>query len=92
MFFRCPPLLLLFAGDWVTSPPHGTHPPVGQYTILFHSFLCMHASNIPLSPAYLHATDYCNTIARRLRNIRPPPSDPPCVCHTPYNIGNDNIV
>jgi len=21
-----------------------------------------------------------------------PPPDPPCVCHTPYNIGNGNIV
>jgi len=34
---------------------------------------------------------YCNTIARLLRNIWPPP-DPPFICHTPYNIGNDNIV
>jgi len=32
-----------------------------------------------------------NTIARLLGNIRPP-LDLPCVCHTPYNIGNDNIV
>jgi len=42
-------------------------------------------------PLHLHCSHYCNTIARRMRNIRPPP-DPPCVCNTPYNIGSGNIV
>jgi len=42
-------------------------------------------------PSHLHCPDYCNAIARPLRNIRRPP-DPPCVCHTSYNIGNGNIV
>jgi len=34
-----------------------------------------------------HCQHYCTTVARRLRNIQPP-SGPPCVCHTPYNIGH----
>ena len=42
-------------------------------------------------PLHLHCSHYCNTIARLMRNIRFPP-DPPCVCHTPYNIGDGNIV
>jgi len=33
----------------------------------------------------------CNTIARPMRNIRPP-IDPPFLCHTPYNIGDGNLV
>jgi len=44
-----------------------------------------------ITPAHLHYPHYCNTYARFLCNIWPPP-DPPCWCHTPYNIGNDNIV
>ena len=42
-------------------------------------------------PPYLQSLRCCNTIARPLRNIRPP-TDPPVVCHTPYNIGDCNIV
>jgi len=42
-------------------------------------------------PLYLHCSHYYNTIARPMRNIRPPP-DPPCVCYAPYNIGSGNIV
>ena len=34
---------------------------------------------------------YCNTIVRLLRNI-PPPTDPPLLCPTPYNIGDGNVV
>jgi len=40
---------------------------------------------------HLHCSHYCNTIARLMLNIRPPPN-PLCVCHTPYNIGSGNIV
>ena len=32
-----------------------------------------------------------NTVARLLRHAYPPP-DPPLICHTPHNIGNDNIL
>jgi len=32
--------------------------------------------------------DYCTTIGQ----YTTPPSDLPCVCHTPYNIGNNNLV
>ena len=42
-------------------------------------------------PVRLHCSHYCNTTARLLHNIRPPP-DLPCVCHTPRNIGCCNIV
>jgi len=42
-------------------------------------------------PLHLQSLPYCNTIARPLRNIRPP-SDSPCICNTTYNIGNGNIV
>ena len=42
-------------------------------------------------PIHLHCSHDCNTIARLMRNIWPPP-DPPCVCNTPYNIGSGNIV
>jgi len=44
-----------------------------------------------IAPPNLHCSRYCNTIARLLRNIRPPP-DPACVCHTPYNIGKGTVV
>ena len=40
---------------------------------------------------HLHCAHDCNTFFILLRNTRPP-TDPPFVCHTPYNIGNGNIV
>jgi len=42
-------------------------------------------------PTTCNALAHCNTIACFLRNIRPP-TDPPCVCHIPYTIGDGNIV
>jgi len=44
-------------------------------------------------PLHLHCSHSCSTIARLMRDIRPP-SDPPCVCHTAYTntIGQENIV
>jgi len=42
-------------------------------------------------PARLHCPHCFNTIARLLGIIRPPP-DPSFVWHTPYNIGNNNVV
>jgi len=42
-------------------------------------------------PAHLHCPHCCSTIVRLLGNIRPP-LDLPCVRHTPYTIGNNNIV
>ena len=44
-----------------------------------------------LPPPHLQSLPYCNTIARPFRNILPR-TDPPSVCHTPYNIGDGNIV
>jgi len=45
-----------------------------------------------LPPPHLQSLPYCNTIGRPLRNTRPPPNDPPFLSHTPYNIGDVNIV
>ena len=42
-------------------------------------------------PARLHCLHCCNTIAQLLGSIRPP-LDLLRVCHTPYNIGGNNIV
>jgi len=48
--------------------------------------------NLPfITPHHLHCPHRCNTVARLLHNLRPPP-DPPFVCHTPYTIGIGNIV
>jgi len=43
------------------------------------------------SPAHLHCSHCCNTVARPSRSIRSP-LELPCACHTPYNIVNNNIV
>jgi len=72
----------------------GRHLDVGLYKIFSHLFLCVACARINhpfITPAHPHYPHYCNTIARRLRHIYPPP-DPPFICHTPYNIGNGNIV
>jgi len=62
---------------------------VGLHKMVFTS--CCARINHPLiAPSHLHCPHYCNTCARLLRNIRLP--GPPFVCHTPYNIGNANIV
>ena len=34
---------------------------------------------------------YCTSIIARLLGNIQPPTRTPCVCHTPYNIGNSNI-
>ena len=58
----------------------------------FYLFLCVQRIIHPfITPAHLHYPHYCNTIARHLRNVCPPP-DPAFIRHTPYNIGNANIV
>jgi len=46
------------------------------------------SSTIPT--ARLHCPPCCNTIARLLGNLRSHPN-PPCVCHSPYNISNNNV-
>jgi len=46
---------------------------------------------LSLPSPHLQRLSYCNPIVRSLRNIRPV-TDPSCVCHTPYNIGDGNIV
>ena len=54
-------------------------------------FVCARIKYPFLTPAHLHYPHYCNTITRRLRNIRIPPG-PSVIRHTPYTIGSDNIV
>jgi len=62
------------------------------YKILFHLNALLWESIILLAPPpHLQSLPYSNTIARPLRNIRPS-TDPPYACHTPYNIGDENIV
>jgi len=48
-------------------------------------------SSLHCPPPHQQRPPYCNTIGRPLRNIRPA-TDPPCLCHTSYNIGDGNIV
>ena len=45
-----------------------------------------HSPCLPALPTLVHY--YCTPIAQ----YTPPPTDPPFVCHTPYNIGDANIV
>ena len=65
---------------------------LGIYKIFVHSKASLHYSQSPLyCLLHLLCSHYCNTVVRLMRNIRPPP-DPPCICHTPYNIGSGNSV
>jgi len=52
---------------------------------------CARVNRPVILPARLHCPHWCNTIARLSGNIRPP-LGLPLVCHTPYQIGNTNIV
>jgi len=62
------------------------------YKRLFYFKDLLWESIIMLLPLpHLQGLPYCNTIARPLLSIRPP-TDPPVVCHTPYTIGDDNVV
>ena len=66
--------------------------PMSLYKILFHfKALLWDSILLLMPPPHLQSLPDCNTIARALRNIRPP-TDPPCVYHTPYNIVDSNIV
>jgi len=71
--------------------PAALRPPwLSLNKILFHFKAIVWESYHPLS-LHMQSLPFCNTIARPLRNIRPP-TDRPCVCHTPSNIGDGNIV
>jgi len=59
--------------------------------ILLLRVVCARINRPIIPPAHLHCPHCCNAIAQLLGNIRPP-LDLPCVCHTPFNIGNNNIV
>ena len=61
---------------------------LGRYKIFFYLGSFVHES-IVLS--FLPPTWISHTIARLLRNISPP-LELPCVCHTPCNINDNNIV
>ena len=71
---------------------YGVPTPLSLYKILFHFKALLWESIILLLPSpLLQSLPYCNTIARLSRNIRPP-TDPPFVCHIPYNTDDGNIV
>jgi len=73
--------------DLVSSTPR-----ISLYKILFHLKALLWESFILALPSpHLQRLPYCNTIGRPLRNIRPA-TDPPCLCHAPYNIGHGNLV
>jgi len=62
-----------------------------RYDCFTSSRLCtnqssFHSSGPPALPTLLQS--YCTVIGQYTR----PPPDPSFVCHTPYNIGNSNIV
>jgi len=56
-----------------------------------HLVVCARVNRPFFFSARLHCPHCCNTIARILGNLRPP-FDLPLVCHTPYQIGNNNMV
>jgi len=65
---------------------------IGRYKTFFHLEAFVHKSIILVLPLI---TCIAHTIAILLHDycaIYDPPPDPPCISHTPYNIGNDNIV
>jgi len=67
-------------------------PHLSLYKILFRFKALLWESIIRVPPPpHLQSLPYCNTIARLLGNRRPL-TDPPFVCHTPYSIGNGNIL
>ena len=66
-------------------------PPLVLHKILLYFEAFVHESTIlSFPPPHLHCLPWCNSIAL-LRNILRP-ADPSFVCHTPYNIGNGNVV
>jgi len=70
-------------------PPHLSFEPLQDIVSLL-SFIV--GGNLPcIAPTRLQSLPYCITIARPLRNIRPPTA-PPLLCHTPYDIGDGNSV
>ena len=60
--------------------------------IVLRRGFCARINDPFTAPSHLHCPHYCNTIARPLRTLRPPPPEPSFVCHTPYTIDNGNIV
>ena len=84
------PNVRVLVSPYIYLPTYPTPDWLLQDIRLLQSF-CGRANHPFLAPPYLQSPYYCNTIARLLRNIRRP-ADPPLVCHTPYNIGDGNIV
>ena len=80
------------------NPRETPHPP-GQrggvewplQDIVLLLVVCARVNRPFILPARLHCPHWCNTFARLLGNIRPA-LDLPLICHTPYNIGTNNIV
>jgi len=66
---------------------------VSLYKMLFRFKALLSESNNSFitPPPHLQSLPHCSTIARPLRNIRPPPPTSPFVCHKPYNIGDGKI-
>jgi len=76
-------------GGATSAPKAPPHLAFTRYSFTSKLY-CGSLSSCYCSPD-LQSLPYCNTIARPLRNIRPP-TDPFFLCHTPYNIGDGNIA
>ena len=79
---------LCFA-TWRNTNTHTTSGPIRPWYSFTPKLSCTSQSSL-YCPLHLHGSHNCNTLARLVRKIRPL-TDPPCVCHTPYNIGSGNI-
>ena len=80
---------------------------LGLYNLFFHFFgFCKNQSSIFIPPPICstHTTAILLRDLCAIYDLPPtlplyaihhtilPPPDPPVICHTPYNIGNDNVV
>jgi len=91
-----PLVVAILVGRLEHRPLRQTGLHFSPYKILFYfQALLWESMILLLSPPHFHlqSLPYYNTIAvvHPFRNIRPR-TDPPFVCHTPYNIGDGSIV
>ena len=64
---------------------------ISLYKILFHFKALWWESILPVAPPTCNAYPIA-ILLHDLCTIYAPPADPPSVCHTPYTIGDGNIV
>jgi len=106
LYYHYPPppyvSVLVYLGDVMLlshtdiRPPSGIFtgpPPTLAYTRYSFNFFCVCKNQSSLSyPPPICITPTTATLLRDFCAIYAPPTDPPFICHAPYNIGDDNIV